>query len=328
MNRRAGAPTGRRLPVYLSNPGQATLDSLPLTLNQLAPGVHPLQQSGFGPPITSFQPLGNSTYHGLATQITKRYSRNLLFTGAYTWSKNIDDSTANFASTLLNPRRPDDFENLRLERGLSALDRRHRLSLAWIYDSPWLRRSRNWALRNLAGNWSVSGAYMAESGAYITPRTFADVNFNTDVWADRTYVNPAGAAGAGSASVPLRNSSGAVVAYLATNPGARYIAVGQGGETNAARNTLRMPGINNVDVSLSKRVSLGERTVFELRGEAYNALNHAQFVPGFTNTVGPRPRVTAGSNSITLPNHPDFNRPDRVFQSNARVIQLVGRLTF
>lgn len=328
MNRRAGAPLGSRLPVYLQNPGQGALDGLGLTLASLRPGVHPLQQLGFGPPMTSFQPLGNSTYHGLATQLTKRYSRNLLFTGAYTWSKNIDDSTANFASTLINPRRPDDFENLRLERGLSALDRRHRLSLSWVYDTPWLRRSSNWALRNVVGNWSASGAYAAESGAYITPRSGLDVNFNTDVWADRTYVNPAGAAGLGSATTPLRNSSGAVVAYLATNPNARYIAVGQGGATNAARNTLRMPGINNVDFSLAKRVSLGERTMFEFRAEAYNAFNHAQFVPGFTNTVGPRPRVTLGSNAITLPNHPDFNRPDRVFQSNARVIQLVGRLTF
>ena len=41
-------------------------------------------------------------------------------TGAYTWSKNIDDSTAALASTVLTPRRPYDFENLRQERANSA----------------------------------------------------------------------------------------------------------------------------------------------------------------------------------------------------------------
>ena len=65
---------------------------------------------------------------GLVSQVTKRYSKNFTITGANTWSKNIDDSTATLASTVLTPRRPYDFENLRQERANSALDRRHRLS--------------------------------------------------------------------------------------------------------------------------------------------------------------------------------------------------------
>lgn len=96
------------------------LDGLTLTRESLALGVHPLNTTGFNSTITSFTPRGNSSYHGLASQVTKRYPENFAMTGAYTWSKNIDDSTAALASTVLTPRRPYDFENLRQERANSA----------------------------------------------------------------------------------------------------------------------------------------------------------------------------------------------------------------
>ena len=96
------------------------LDGLTLTRESLALGVHPLNTAGFNSTITSFTPRGNSSYHGLASQVTKRYSENFAMTGAYPWSKNIDDSTAALASTVLTPRRPYDFENLRQERANSA----------------------------------------------------------------------------------------------------------------------------------------------------------------------------------------------------------------
>jgi len=54
-------------------------------------------------------PIGNSTYHGLAVQLNKRFSHNLQFVSSYTWSHNIDDGTAAVFSTLIEPRRPQDF---------------------------------------------------------------------------------------------------------------------------------------------------------------------------------------------------------------------------
>lgn len=328
INRRAGLPTGQGLPVYLSPPSAAELNSLTLTRESLALGVHPLNTAGFNSTITAFEPRGNSTYHGLATQMTKRYSKNLSLTGAYTWSKNIDDSTAALNSTLLTPRRGYDFESLRQERANSALDRRHRLTATWVYDVPWFRSSHAWAARNLVGNWSFSGTYIAETGAWATPRSGVDVNFNGDNAADRTYINPAGNANVGSGSTALLNSAGRTVAYLATNPNARYIAVGPGGLVNGGRNTLRLPGINNFDVSLAKRITFQETKLFEFRAELYNALNHAQFTAGYPSAANGRARVTAAAQNMLLPQNALFNRPDLAFQSNARLIQLVARLQF
>ena len=44
-------------------------------------------------------------------ELTKRFSANSLFKAAYTWSHAMDDSTAEMSSTVLTPRRPQDFDN-------------------------------------------------------------------------------------------------------------------------------------------------------------------------------------------------------------------------
>ena len=56
---------------------------------------------------------GNSQYHGLAVDVSKRLSGHLTFKGAYTWSHLMDDSTMELNFTSLTPRRPQDFLNLR-----------------------------------------------------------------------------------------------------------------------------------------------------------------------------------------------------------------------
>jgi hypothetical protein len=86
MFRVAPVQSDHSLPTYLSQPTQATLDSLPLTLAQLqAANKNPvLGPLGFDSTVTWWPPIGNSFYHGLATQVTRRFSHGLQFIGAYT----------------------------------------------------------------------------------------------------------------------------------------------------------------------------------------------------------------------------------------------------
>ena len=47
---------------------------------------------------------------------------------------------------------------------------------------------------------------------------------------------------------------------------------------NAAKNSIRNPGVNNWDLSLSKRFPVkSDARYFQLRWEAYNAFNHTQY---------------------------------------------------
>jgi hypothetical protein len=327
INRAAGATALMGLPTFLEWPSQATLDALPLTLDNLR-ATNTLAAPGFGRTITSYMPRGNSTYHGLATSVVRRFQSGLQFVGAYTWSHNIDDSTATVASTVLTPRRPQDFFNLRPERADSALDRRHRLTAGWTYELPKFARGGTAWAQHLLNDWALSGTYTAETGAWATVRSGVDSNVNGDPVGDRTIINIAGDPSRSSAVRALLNSSGKTVGYLAADPGARYVQAGAGAFPNAARNTLRLPGINNFDLSLRKELRLMERWSAQVGVEAYNALNHAQFVPGFTSSVDVRPRVTAGPTSLLVAGNPMFNRPDLAFESNARVVQLVARIRF
>jgi hypothetical protein len=56
----------------------------------------------------------------------------------------------------------------------------------------------------------------------------------------------------------LTNSAGQVVAYLANDPTARYIATGLSSFGNAGRNTLRINPIDDFDMALVKKFSIRE----------------------------------------------------------------------
>ncbi len=319
------------LPTYLTQPSQATLDSLPLTLADLQakPTTLPaFDAAGFPGSITTYLPVGSSTYHSLQVQLEKRLSKGLSFTSAYTWSHNIDNSTADFFSTYLTPRRPQDFNNLTAEKGTSALDRRQRFTIALIYDAPWFASRSNYFLKNVVGNWEIAPIYTYESPEYYTVQSGLDSNLNTDSAPDRTIINPSGAANTGSGVTALTNSAGDVVGYLANDPSARYIVAGKGALSNGGRNTLAGNPINNWDLTALKRFSVTERFKIEFQVQALNVFNHSQFIPGSIDDVASIGQAGSAIRSFLTPGSALFNRPDQVFSSQPRTVQLTAKVTF
>jgi hypothetical protein len=330
LNKQNAVDATHFLPTYLSAPSQAELNGLSTTLASLqarSKFVPAYANAGFnGSNITAFMPWGDSIYHGLATQLTRRFARGFQSTVAYTWSHNIDDSTATHFSTILSPRRPQNFQDLSADRSNSPLDRRHRLTASWLWEMPYFAQSSNWAMKNLVGNWRFVGTYTAESGEWVTAQSAADANLNGDTAPDRTIVNPSGDAKLGSGVVPLKNSAGATVAYQAINPNARYISAGIGALSTAGRNTILMPGINNFDLSLGKKFNFTERKYFEFRGDFSNAFNHAQYTAGLINSVKLTSNTT--TNIFLQPSNSTFQQWSSNFSSNSRTIQLVAKFVF
>lgn len=318
------------LPTFFASPSQAQLDALTLTLAdiQARPRIVPrFANAGFTTPIVGFLSNGNSSYHGLSGQLTRRFSRGLQLTSSYTWSHLIDDSTAEVNSTVLSPRRVQEFQNLTAEKADSALDRRHRFVGSVIYEVPFFRTSDNRWVRNLLSGVTFAGTYTAESGQKATALSGTDSNLNGDAAADRTIRNPNGVLGTGSSVTALRNSGGQIVGYLANNPNAEYIQAGFGAIANSARNTLQLPGIDNVDFSVFKNFGLGgEKRRLQVRADFFNLFNHPQYIPGSPNDVAPV--ITTGVAQLNTVTSPIFNRPDRVFSSNPRSIQLALRFDF
>jgi Carboxypeptidase regulatory-like domain len=328
LNRNSVVTPSLFLPTYLTSPGQAVLNSLPVTLTQLnalAAQNNPLAQYGFSQSITSYEPLGNSIYNGMASSLKKRMSNHLLLQAAYTWSHMRDDSTAEINTTSLSPRRPQDFGNLQSEWADSALDRRQRATLTWIYETPWFHSSPNGFVRNLLGDYQISGSYIFESPEYVTPQGGYDANLNSDATSDRTIVNSNGVPGTGSGVKALTNSSGGTVAYLATNPNAQYILAQVGALANAGRNTLPTEPINNWDLTVAKNFIIRERFRLQFRADFLNAFNHPQYTPGYLDNVSP---LKDTATNYLVPGNPLFGQWNQVFASNARYIQLGIKLRF
>jgi hypothetical protein len=320
--------------------GQLTL----ATLESISPFVPAFDAAGFNQSfIVGFMPFGASTYHGLQAQLQHRMAKGLYFQGAYTFSHLIDNSTADFFSTVIAPRRPQDFRNLREERGNSVLDHRQRFTLALVYDTQWFSHSSSWLAKNILGGYEITPVYIYESGQWATLQSGQDSNLNLDNAGDRVLVNPAGTGNRGSDVTAITNLSKDVVGYYANDPSARWVRAGVGVFATATRSTLASPAINNLDLGVSKGVKFRERVEFRFGLLAVNVLNHPQYTTGFASQADSVSAASTGQRLVLEPRSSTlvpkqiggdyfpngiFGNFKAAFGSNARSLALNAKVTF
>jgi hypothetical protein len=199
-----------------------------------------LRPNQFYRQILTVQSASDSVYHAFAFRANRRFSKGFSMLASYTLSKSIDtigivderNGLGGFANLL------DPF-NAALDRGLSDLDRRHRLVISGVWDMPFFKRADNALVRHVLGNWSWSGIATLASGRPISAEvnsvsSSADTDFNEDnVIFDR---------------VPL-----------------------------FGRNTFTGPNQRQIDLGLRKEFKIGEKKEFEFIYQVFNVANHAQF---------------------------------------------------
>ena len=297
---------------------QARSNILPQFLN--VPG------GGFTSVITSYQPWSGSNYNALIANIQGRMHNGLQLNASYTFSKAMDNATAEVFSTVLTPRRPQNSQNLNADYSRSALDRTHRFTFEadYLYQ-PF--KGGNWLMRNIVGNWTVAPIYTYESPEYATALTGDNANLNGDSGSaiDRPLINPNGVKGTGTAVTPIV-VNGNTVGYTANNPNAYYVQAGPGTLPTASRNTLPIRPIDNVDMSVFKRLTVYEHYTLEVGAQAFNLFNHAQYQPGSLDNVN-GPSYVASYNFQTVTNA-FFNQPQKEFLNQARTMQLTAKFLF
>ena len=101
---------------------------------------------------------------------------------------------------------------------------------------------------------------------------------------------------------------------------------GPGTLPNGARNTLPVRPIDNVDLAAYKRITFRDRYSVEFGAQAFNVLNHAQYLPGSVDNVN-GPSYTSSYNFQTVSSS-FFNHPEKEFLNNARTMQLTGKINF
>jgi hypothetical protein len=235
-------------------------------------------------PTTVLTSQGNSSYHALQMRLDRRFSRGFQLSASYTWSKDIDSTSDPISGSTQDPGGvyltsvPVSQGGLKLDRGLSDYDRTHRLTIAYLWAIPGPRSG--W-MRYALGGWSLAGITTFQSGTPFTVANGFDRN-NDGIAGDRPDI--------GNPNAPL-NTRAVISTSCATgyqNPdtgscvspsGVHWVeGIGFPNPSTVGRNTLHTGGTNNFDLNLTKSVSLRERARLELRWEAFNALNHPQFI--------------------------------------------------
>ena len=236
-------------------------------INQAQPGTTPIATRvpypAFQSAILYSSDAGWARFNGLTARVEKRYSDGLFFLGSYQLSKNTDNGSGEVEANDTAYA-----WDLNADEGSSRYDQRHRVAFSYGYELPFGEGKRFLSSGGTAayilGGWQVQGIVRLASGFpftvtstnvcqcgsfvpqrvnIVTPGSFGDIdNSSSDRW-----FNPA------AYSVPALGTQG-----------------------NAGRNTVRGPGTQQVNFSVSKRFPIN-RARLEFRAEIFNLLNHNNF---------------------------------------------------
>ena len=251
-------------------------------------------------PVSGINLLENtarSWYEAGWVDARRRFAHGLAFLVNYTYAKNLTDAP-DFRSPMDEGAIPQNNADLFGEKGL-ACDVRHRATASLVYNLPgW--KSGAWAER-LTANWSLATIFQASTGYPFTISVFGDTaNAGTLLGENPIRANVTGA--------PLF-PTGTRTANLWFNPAA-FATPPAYTFGNAGRNTVEGPGMQLLDLALTREFHVTERLRLQVRGEAFNTLNH-------TNLGTPNRFVnTPQFGTITMAMHP------------GREVQLSGRVTF
>jgi hypothetical protein len=215
-----------------------------------------------------------SNYHSLQVSGQRRFSRSSQVNLAYTWSRNMTNSQSESGAAPQNPY------NLRNEYARATLDRRHVLSVNYIYELPFYQNQES-AAGKLLGGWQISGITYFFTGLGFSPATSSNDPAGLGLLGN----SPSGAR-PDVICDPNANAPHAFTQFYNTacfaNPPAGVNRVG-----NAGRNTIQGPSTTRFDATLAKSIRLGETSSIQLRWEVFNIFNHTNFTTLGLNITTP-----------------------------------------
>lgn len=228
-------------------------------------------------PVSTVNNLENrarSWYDAGYINLRRRYSAGLTLLANYTYAKNLSNAP-DFRSPMFESTIAQNQNDLDAEKGPSC-DIRHRLALSAVYDLHPITSS-GW-INAITRDWRVSGLYQAQSGFPFTISVFGDTaNAGTVIGENPIRANYTGQPvfGPGTHTTDAWFNPAAFATPAAYTFG------------NVGRNTIYGPGMQTLDVALVRAFPIHERSSFEFRAEAFNALNHSNWgTPNrFVNTA-------------------------------------------
>ncbi|MDE3179891.1 MAG: TonB-dependent receptor, partial [Acidobacteriota bacterium] len=253
----------------------------------------------FGGITEQFIPIGRARYNSLQAELVKRLSMGLDFSAAFTWSKFMDDYQ------FLNPTDPQP------SWFIDPNDAPKQFKLSAVWNLPFgpgahFVSNASPLVGRIIGGWSVSGQLRLEDGrpmgfpTGVAPTGNKETipNQSLNRWFNTCTQTPTGLANCAAGEQP---------AWQTLQP---FQLV----EWSPYLNSIRQPGIHNLDLSVGKTTRIRERYALKLRADFINATNSLQW---FKN-----PNISATSG--TFGHYADFTTPS----NDMRVIMLSLRFQF
>jgi hypothetical protein len=236
-----------------------------VNINASAPGTgnagRPLSRFGIVTDINMIMPFRDTTYHAMQTELRGRLASAQVGV-VYTLSR-----TTNYADNDGNPRVQWE-PSAEVNKGPAGYDRTHNFQSYWAWELPfgaqgrWLRDGVGGAL---LGGFQFNGVLSRMSGTPINIVQNSAPNLLAQ----------------GSGQYPDQVKDDVeIFGYRQGQPYfdvTAFASVADARFGNAGRNPIRGPGFFNVDLGLFRSFPLGGNVRLQLRAEAINAFNHANF---------------------------------------------------
>ncbi len=262
---------------------------------QVIPAVRPLGPLFDTNPFVST--VANSHYNSLQVSVSHT-SESLSFLGAYTFSKCMDNASGLQDST--NPFNPQ------LSMALCNFDVMHNFVFSYNWVLPFDKYLAGWSKRAIGG-WSLSGITTFATGLPVTMSENDDMSL------------------IGSNAVPLdvpNYTPGPILADTNPRHGNPYFNTALfsteqlGVLGDSSKRFFHGPGLNNWNMALLKTTKITESKELDLRFEAFNLFNHAQFMnpTGLINAGFPPPVGTGTFGLVTSARDP------RIMQIGAKFL--------
>ncbi|HEV2488777.1 MAG TPA: carboxypeptidase-like regulatory domain-containing protein [Candidatus Acidoferrales bacterium] len=239
--------------------------------------------------LYSWGSIGTSDFHAGEWTLRKKFSQGYTFDLNYTYSKSMDEGSLAERLGLFGTDSFDGFSsseiinswNPRLQRSVSDWDTKHQINMNWVAQIP-VGKGRhfgsgmNRAMDAIVGGWQLSGLYRWTSGFPFSVGDGFNFPTNWELTGNAVQIGSTGGTGAFFDTIPgstpainvFKNPTQALAAFRFAYPG----EVG-------VRNTLRGPGLFNIDMGLRKEWNLGESRKLQLDWQTFNITNSYRFDP-------------------------------------------------
>jgi hypothetical protein len=247
-----------------------------ITINRTANLPNRLTGAVLDPKFGSFFYYDDSDaswYNSWQTSLTKTLSNGLNFGISFTWAHNLSYEAADLSLNSV----PQDFNNIRADKGPTPYDIQQSFRANFLYAPPVMKWT-GWSSRSarlLADGWQISGILTANTG----------LPFNVT---DNNSANPVDRPDVTSGVNAIFSNFSSTLLYVNTAAFLPVPLVTASGEQvrpgDLGRGALRAPGTWNLDFSAAKDFRITERLKMQLRGDAFNSLNHTN-LSGLTTNI-------------------------------------------